>query len=445
MFSISTLLFINYLCAFLDIILIVYVMGSRDEGTKKWWKQSISLLYVVGCALIRVMEISINLHIVYVNISILLMIMFLGKSIWKYSLKYSFIMGCVFLSFKALSLVFANTLLYIQHRSELYLLPEKYQVLRLLFSEFLVVVAMLACIKLINKIPLKISGLNFITIIIPNIINMLMMILLGDKIYANTYMFINIEAVLTVLMAGFVLMAGSICNIAVLEYYLNVKLIENEKKLQISEMSLQYDYYKKLEKDMEGLRRLSHDFRNHLEILKAENASNSKVDYAESIEKALDQYESYYHTGNTFVDNILHRKKLDAIEQNTEFIVLADMKPFINVKNKDLCIIIFNAIDNALRECRLRNQEEIETESIIRLKAGQFRGFLSIVCENSIRNSQIANVQMLENGELETTKKDNKNHGYGLKNIESVVQKYGGELIFNVRDGMFCLSVIIPV
>ena len=62
-------------------------MGSRDEGTKKWWKQSISLLYVVGCALIRVMEISINLHIVYVNISILLMIMFLGKSIWKYSLK----------------------------------------------------------------------------------------------------------------------------------------------------------------------------------------------------------------------------------------------------------------------------------------------------------------------------------------------------------------------
>ena len=52
---------------------------------------------------------------------------------------------------------------------------------------------------------------------------------------------------------------------------------------------------------------------------------------------------------------------------------------------------------------------------------------------------------MLENGELETTKKDNKNHGYGLKNIESVVQKYGGELIFNVRDGMFCLSVIIPV
>ena len=71
------------------------------------------------------------------------------------------------------------------------------------------------------------------------------------------------------------------------------------------------------------------------------------------------------------------------------------------------------AIDNALRECRLKNQEEIETESIIRLKAGQFRGFLSIVCENSIRNSQIANVKMLENGELETKKKDNKNHGYG--------------------------------
>jgi hypothetical protein len=38
---------------------------------------------------------------------------------------------------------------------------------------------------------------------------------------------------------------GTVCNIVVLENYLNVKKIENEKNLQISEMSLQYDYYMK--------------------------------------------------------------------------------------------------------------------------------------------------------------------------------------------------------
>ena len=54
----------------------------------------------------------------------------------------------------------------------------------------------------------------------------------------------------------------------ILENYLNVKKIENEKKLQISEMSLQYDYYMKQSKDMENIRRLSHDIKNHLEALK---------------------------------------------------------------------------------------------------------------------------------------------------------------------------------
>ena len=52
-----------------------------------------------------------------------------------------------------------------------------------------------------------------------------------------------------------------ICNVVVLENYLNVKKIENEKKLQISEISMQYDYYVKQSNDMENIRRLSHDIK----------------------------------------------------------------------------------------------------------------------------------------------------------------------------------------
>ena len=58
-----------------------------------------------------------------------------------------------------------------------------------------------------------------------------------------------------------VMFLGTVCNIVILENYLNVKKIENEKKLQISEMSLQYDYYMKQSKDMENIRRLSHDIK----------------------------------------------------------------------------------------------------------------------------------------------------------------------------------------
>ena len=80
---------------------------------------------------------------------------------------------------------------------------------------------------------------------------------------------------------------------------------------------------------------------------------------------------------------------------------------------------------------------------MIQLKARKIKGFLSILCENSLRESQAEFLQ--GNLTLETSKKDKKNHGFGVKNIRSVVKDYGGEVSFCVVDHMFSVSVIIPV
>lgn len=45
----------------------------------------------------------------------------------------------------------------------------------------------------------------------------------------------------------------------------------------------------------------------------------------------------------------------------------------------------------------------------------------------------------------ETTKEDKRNHGIGIKNIKRVVQEYGGEVSFHVEEGMFAVSIIIPI
>ena len=71
------------------------------------------------------------------------------------------------------------------------------------------------------------------------------------------------------------------------------------------------------------------------------------------------------------------------------------------------------------------------------------KGFLSILCENSLREDQAT--LLMRNAELETSKADKKNHGFGIKNIKSVVQNYGGEVTFNVIDDMFSVSVLIPI
>lgn len=77
------------------------------------------------------------------------------------------------------------------------------------------------------------------------------------------------------------------------------------------------------------------------------------------------------------------------------------------------------------------------------MRAGKFRGFLSIVCENSIRKNQAKYV--VSSREIQTTKPDKSRHGYGIKNVKNIVRKYGGEYSIQVRDGMFCFSIIVPL
>ena len=67
----------------------------------------------------------------------------------------------------------------------------------------------------------------------------------------------------------------------------------------------------------------------------------------------------------------------------------------------------------------------------------------TIICENTLRECQAELIK--NNTTLETSKEDKKNHGFGVKNIKSVVKDYGGEVSFHVVDGMFSVSVIIPI
>ena len=279
---------------------------------------------------------------------------------------------------------------------------------------------------------------------IDEVINIVGMAICADQLYNDKRMIVdNVWSIITIIVVCIVVFMGTVCNIVVLENYLNVKKIENEKNLQISEMSLQYDYYMKQSNDMENIRKISHDIKNHLEALRGNVDYQQKQEYIDGIESKLDIYQSYYKTGNAFLDNLLHAKRLEALEKKIEFKVFADFTPFKRVKNEDLCVIVSNTIDNALRECQLMKADNPKIECLVQLKARKIKGFLSIICENSLRESQAEALR--GNSVMETSKEDKKKHGFGVKNIKRVVREYGGEVSFNVVDDMFSVSILIPI
>ncbi|MDC7291539.1 GHKL domain-containing protein [Blautia schinkii] len=387
----------------------------------------------------------VSIHIAYNYITIVITAMFIGHFLFQRNMKYCILIGSIYLSISLLGQLLSCIFMYpYSGNTILAELPEIYQVGMMIVAEGVIVAGSLALKRIIERIPPFLSSINVITILIPLFLNIIVMAVCADNLYNDKNIIIgNIWSVITILIVPIVMFLGTVCNIVILENYLNVKKIENEKKLQISEMSLQYDYYMKQSKDMENIRRLSHDIKNHLEALKGNVEPEQKIEYINGIERKLNKYQSYYKSGNTFIDNLLHTKRLEAIEKKIEFKVFADFAEFKQVRDEDLCTIISNVIDNALRECRLMKEENPTVECLVQLKAKKVKGFLSILCENSLRESQVHYLR--ENTTMETSKEDKKNHGFGVKNIKSVVKDYGGEVSFNVLDDMFSVSVIIPI
>ena len=431
----------------LNILLILYLMlGERKSRRYNAVRSRYSLIIcVVSLVIFRMMANGAEQHIVYNYVSIIIIVMIIGHFLFQYSIKYCLLLGSVFLSVILLGQLISCIFFY-RYSSDGILadLSEKYQIHMILIAEIVIIIGNLVIKKIVNKIPLLLSGLNVVTIIIPLFINIVVMAICADQLYNDKRMIVdNVWSIITIIVVCIVVFMGTVCNIVVLENYLNVKKIENEKNLQISEMSLQYDYYMKQSNDMENIRKISHDIKNHLEALRGNVDYQQKQEYIDGIESKLDIYQSYYKTGNAFLDNLLHAKRLEALEKKIEFKVFTDFTPFKRVKNEDLCVIVSNTIDNALRECQLMKADNPKIECLVQLKARKIKGFLSIICENSLRESQAEALR--GNSVMETSKEDKKNHGFGVKNIRRVVREYGGEVSFNVVDDMFSVSILIPI
>ena len=107
------------------------------------------------------------------------------------------------------------------------------------------------------------------------------------------------------------------------------------------------------------------------------------------------------------------------------------------MKVEDIYAIFGNALDNAIRAVM---ELEDAMKRVISVK---------IVIQNSILMIQIQNYYKgslhFENGLPLTTKKNKRDHGYGMKSIQHTAEKYDGTITVNTENTIFMLQILIPV
>ena len=184
-------------------------------------------------------------------------------------------------------------------------------------------------------------------------------------------------------------------------------------------------------------RAFRHDIKNHILLMnmlaEQENYGELKK-YLRDMSGIIDESDYVRISGISAVDAILNEKMYEAQAKDitTNFDVVNLDKN--NVQPIDLCIILSNALDNAIEANALI---EDASARYIKLKVHGNETFSVI----SVSNPAAREPEKLSSGAFATSKEDAESHGFGLKSIENTMKKYKGEMVAKCEDGVFTLVV----
>ncbi len=213
--------------------------------------------------------------------------------------------------------------------------------------------------------------------------------------------------------------------------------IKRENDLLTAQINQQEMGIKNLENAYNRTRNFRHDIKNHMLTLNilAENGNIEEIKkYIREMNGIIDESSYIRITGISAVDAILNEKLYEAQSDSitTNYDVMNMEKN--SIKPVDMCIILSNALDNAIEANRKIEDPE---RRYIKMKIHGNESFSIISVSNP---TKAAPVKVNQNSYL-TSKKDSGNHGFGLKSIESTAKKYDGEMLTKYEDGVFTLVI----
>lgn len=183
----------------------------------------------------------------------------------------------------------------------------------------------------------------------------------------------------------------------------------------------------------ESLDRKCHDLKHQIAALRLA-PENQREDYIRELEETVHTFERLYKTGNDTLDVLLAEKQTLCVQKDIALTVLADAGGLSGISALDIYTLFGNALDNAIEAAQ---QVPLSTGRVICLNIARRGNLTSISLENSC-----ARAAAFRDGLPLTTKEDAERHGFGVKSIRYIVEKYGGTMEISQSEGRFSLNIM---
>lgn len=240
---------------------------------------------------------------------------------------------------------------------------------------------------------------------------------------------------------GAVCLLTAVCMFAAGFYVYGMQRIHREWQKK-EQYRLQAVYLEGLKNQNERMDKIRHDMKNHiisLQGLLADGNLEKLREYLDRIAETGGITGIEEVTGNKAVDALLYEKRKRAEEKN--ILWQCDMQPWEKCfpDEFDFCVVAGNGLDNAIEACERMKDG---THKFIHIQTGRVKNWFLLEIKNS---TYMDDKEKAQNSDSDRKREEGRIHGIGLLNIKETVAKYNGIMSADIEDGIFVLSVLIPV
>lgn len=204
-------------------------------------------------------------------------------------------------------------------------------------------------------------------------------------------------------------------------YYQN-KLDKEQLQFQLRETQQSQEEYQRLQS-------LRHDLKNkHLTLLALleENPDEAR-EYLQSLTDSISGKQTFYSKNPTL--NYLLNQKLHDVEDEIELDINCFIPQELSIQPDVLAVILGNCLDNSISAC-LRLTDKSERTLSLNIRYFQQNLFISI---NNTFNEQ-----------EQETRKTRQRDGWGLRNVDALVQEYQGTIKRFKENGHYRTEILLP-
>lgn len=262
-----------------------------------------------------------------------------------------------------------------------------------------------------------------------SVISLVMVVLFLSQVEVDSY-----YTGFTFVAVSFMILAN-IAIFMVVEYQAKLEADNRSAVFVERQLNQQREHYRELYAVQDETRKIRHDMKNNLIALQGYLHNGMVLESEKMLDSLVGEIrdlEGVVSSGYPALDAVIGAKNTIAAKEKIRLERHLVLDRQILIPEMDLALLLATALDNSLEA----EQKEEEGKRWIKLELRTYESYLVLRVQNYV--SQIFSLK-----NLCTNKPDKLWHGYGLKTIRSIAEKYDGDIHISCENQIFCVDVML--